>query len=150
MFSLAKHWPLLLLGCSGVSLCGCDPEGPGASGLVSLAPNVDAKRFSSLELRAYPDASSSFDVAEVPADAPARLSLLTSEVAFPYRYDIGEGVGTSPQQRWRMVAWLSRAAGTPVGPAPGDPFCTAAFELESCGTFGDYCAVSGGIDCTIE
>lgn len=141
---------IVKLALAGALLCSCDPEGPGASGLISLAPKLDAKTFSSLELRAYPDASSSFDAAKVPADAPARLSLITSEVTFPYQYDIGEGVGTSEQQRWRLVAWLSRGAGTPVGPEPGDPFCTAAFELESCGTFGDYCAVSHGIDCTIE
>lgn len=149
MFSRADYGLLLLLG-SAVALMGCDPEGPGASGVIRLAPKLDAKTFSTLELRAYPDTSSSFEAAQVPADAPARLSLLTSEVTFPYQYDIGEPVGTSEQQHWRLVAWLSHDSSTPARPAPGDPFCTAAFDLDSCGNYGDYCAVSHGIDCTIE
>jgi hypothetical protein len=128
---------------------GCDPEGPGASGKISLGAQVNAMDFASLEIRIYPDANESFDPAQMPSAFPATSSQTVAQITFPFAYSVGEGPNTSDEPRWRMVAWLTNAA-APERPASGEPFCSAPFELDSCGSFGDYCAVTGGVDCTIE
>ena len=136
---------------AAVLLGGCDPEGPGADGTVSLASSVDPSGFATLQLRAYPDSAKDFDPAKIPSSTNAERGIALSEVTFPYHYDVGEGIGTSDSSHWRMVAWLSHDPALPARPAADEPFCSAPFELKACSAgFGGYCTVSGEVDCTIK
>lgn len=141
--------PSLLVTIAALAVA-CDPAGPGAAGNLSLAASVDARQFSWLEVRAYADAGGSFDPAQIPEDSPRQLNLALKDITFPYHYDVGEVLGTTDEQRWRMTAWL---AATPSTQRPGtkDPQCSVAFELEKCGAqFGGYCGTKSNIDCTLE
>jgi hypothetical protein len=139
----------LAAACCCVLSVACDPEGPGASGVIELSPEIAAEDFATLEIRAYPDEQAAFDVARMPALAPASAGFPTSEVTFPYRYEIGEGPNTSPTKSWRMTAWLSTDLAGAERPGPNDPFCSVTFELASCGSFDDYCEVSDDVSCMI-
>ena len=140
----------ILAGCC-VLLAACDPAGPGAAGIISLGSEVTAQDFATLEIRAYPDEEGAFDASRIPAEPPARLGLLTSEVTFPYQYEVSEGPNTSPTSRWRMTSWLAREVTGSERPGLDEPFCSVTFDLAECGgTFGDYCSVSGGVDCTLR
>jgi len=138
--------------CAAVALlAGCDPEGPGANGTISLASSVDPAGFATLQLRAYPDSEKDFDPTKIPSSTNAERGVALSDVTFPYHYDVGDSIGTSDSSHWRMVAWLSRDTQLPARPAAEEPFCSAAFELEACSAgFGGYCKVSGEVDCTIK
>jgi len=144
-FGLATLIPLLALGC--------DPAGPGASGAIVLGPNVDAKKFATLEVRTYPDSSDTFDPSKIPssdATTGAQLSEPLKSITFPYHYDAGQVIGTTDEQRWRMTAWLSASTG-PMAPAMGEPTCSVAFKLNECGAqFGGYCGTRDNIDCQLE
>jgi hypothetical protein len=134
-----------------LSLLGCgDPEGPGAAGTLSLDPGIRAADYAVLEIRAYPNTGSEFDPALIPAEPPARLGTFLSEVTFPHAYSVSEGPNTSDVAGWRLVAWLSRELGSPARPAADEPFCTTVFALASCGSFGGFCKITSGVDCTIE
>jgi hypothetical protein len=146
-FGRALAAPLVFAALLG----GCDPAGPGANGTIALDPSVDIADFASLEIRVFPDPGKDFEVSRVPSDAPARASLLLSDVEFPYDYDVSEGVGTSDLKHWRMVAWLSHGGDARGQPAADEPSCTAAFELESCSAgYGGYCTTTDDIDCAIK
>jgi hypothetical protein len=146
----------LWLVASGVVAClatGClpfgDPEGPGAAGTLSVDPSVDVTPFKTLAVRVFPDPGPAFDATAVlPADAfPADEAL--AGVRFPHPYQVGTPLGTTPAREWRLVAWLSRLTGAIDRVEPGDVFCTARFRVDSCGSFGDYCGVTRGVDCTL-
>lgn len=51
-------------------LTACDPQGPGASGIIELSPSVETTRFGWLEVRVYPDDGESFSADSVPLDGP--------------------------------------------------------------------------------
>jgi hypothetical protein len=132
-------------------LGGCDPEGPGAKGTISIDPSVDPSGFATLQIRAYPDSEKDFDPAKMPATSNAQQGLALSQVTFPHFYDVGEGVGTSDSSHWRMVAWLSHDVQLPAKPAAADPLCSAPFDLKACSAgFGGYCTVAGDVDCIIK
>ena len=136
---------------AALGLLACDPAGPGASGVIKLSGDLDARDFSTLEIRVYADAGEKFIREAVPTQAPGQSTVSTNEVTFPYAYNVGEALGTTSQKRWRMTSWLSRGSGSSDRPAELEPFCSVAFELADCGAqFGGYCDLAREIDCTIE
>jgi hypothetical protein len=144
-----------LLSIAAAGAAGCDPEAPGASGTITLAPGVDATAFVTLTLRTFANASGPYDPSQpIPLDADRDDRPLTA-VTFPFRYDVGGGIGTSKFQSWQMVAWLSRHSLDDLRDAvrfdPGDPFCSVAYRASPCGlgTAG-YCGVATGVDCVLQ
>jgi hypothetical protein len=137
-----------------------DPEGPGAAGNISLGAGVDASGFQTLVVRAVPDQGDPFDPAhpQFTGSAPDRESAWDADVeslegaTFPHPYQVGAVLGTTSQQRWRVFAWLSASAdGSGDGPKTGEPFGTAAFDVDGCGGgYGGYCAVKMGVDLSID
>lgn len=128
----------------------CDPAAPGAAGHLSLAPSVDPAKFAVLEVRAYPDATGSFDPDKIPVDSD-RSSEKLKGLHFPYAYRVGGGgIGKTEVRQWRMTAWLSATEGT-QRPGANDPQCTVSFFIGDCGGFaGDYCEVTDDVDCTLK
>jgi hypothetical protein len=136
-----------------------DPEGPGAAGTISLGAGVDASGFQTLVVRAVPDTGDAFDPAhpQFTASTPDGESAWDGDGAaldgatFPRAYQVGDVLGTTSQQHWRLFAWLSASAdGSGDAPATGEPFGTAAFDVDGCGTYGGYCAVKKGVDLSID
>jgi hypothetical protein len=140
--SLLPHLAML-------ALLGCDPQGAGASGVIELGAGIDPRSFAWLEIRAYPDDNDAFAADRIPLDGPVRDSRPTTEVSFPYSYEVGEGVGTTPHEHWRMTSWLSNDSA--ARPKSGEPFCSVRFDVEPCGgQYGDFCGVSNDVSCTLE
>ena len=127
-----------------------DPGGPGATGTISLAAKLDPAAFQTLVVRAFPDDGPAFDpTASASSDALERSEPLT-DIHFPYRYKVAEALGTTDKREWRMVAWLSHGKHFDEQRLEAkDPFCTARFTIDSCGSYGGFCGVSGGVDCTL-
>ncbi len=132
-----------------VALGGCEPAGPGVSGQIRLKEGRDGSGFSTLSLRAFPDATSSFDKAAVPAGVGLTGRADVSTITFPHRYHVEQAMGASNERDWRLVAWLSNGD-APEHPEPSDPWCTTRFVLGDCDGFGGYCGTTGGVDCTLE
>lgn len=134
---------------------GCNPEGPGATGDITLGVDVEATGAKTLEIRAVPDDDPAFNPASprFPTEKSGELwkaSAKISDIKFPYTYEIGETIGTSDQERHRVVAWLS-SAGSGDEPASGEMYGTASFALAPCGeVIDDYCGVTYAVDVTIE
>lgn len=134
---------------------GCNPEGPGATGDIVLGAGVEAAGAKTLEIRAAPDDDPAFNSASprFPSEKSGELwqaSAKISEIKFPYTYEIGETIGTSDKERYRVVAWLS-ASGGGAEPASGEKYGTASFALAPCGeVVDDYCGVTFEVDITIE
>jgi hypothetical protein len=153
---VSKVWVLVLALAAVASAAGCDPEGPGASGVISLGPDVDASAFQSLAMRVFANPSSaSFDPsAAIPHDDDAHVESL-ADIAFPFRYKVGGSIGTSDVATWMFVAWLSHrdppALVLGAGIDPGDVFCAVPFSVRRCDGAGvdGYCAVTPGVDCTL-
>jgi len=136
----------------------CDPEGPGARGSISLGKNVDPASYTTLAVAIFPDGKADLDPsAAIDATLPNYLteSLVPATgrpqpaMLFPYQYELGEPLGTTPDQDWRMVAWLSRTA-APTQIVTGDVFCSARFHVRGCGLAGGHCGVTTGVDCTLD
>ena len=136
---------LLILGA-------CDPEGPGARGLVSLGDGVVPGDFTALAMAAFPESAASFDPSVRP---PAESTLYhewvsLSEITFPYSYKVGASLGTTETPDWRVVIWLSRKE-SPDWLASGDVYGTAVFRVADCSfEFGDYCGVTDDVDVVID
>jgi hypothetical protein len=129
----------------------CDPEGPGAQGVISVGSAVRTKDFASLQVSAYPDSAKDFDPENIPDAVPAHESWLLADVTFPQKYDVGEGIGTTDSPEWRMTAWLSHDLDAKGRPQKDDPVCSVRFEVDKCSAgFGGYCTVSNDVSCTIE
>lgn len=128
-----------------------DPGGPGAAGSVSLAAELDPAAFLTLTVRAFPDEGRDFDpTAPMPAGGLERSETL-ADLHFPYRYEVSDAPGTTDRRQWRMVAWLShRKRLDDQAIEASDPFCTTRFTIKSCGSYGGYCGVSNGVDCTLK
>ena len=75
-----------------------------------------------------------------------------TDITFPQEYSVGDAGPTTPSERWQLFAWLSASASIegPSQPAGGEPYGRATFVLDDCGNFGDYCAVTEGVDITIN
>lgn len=145
---------LLSLVC--LAALGCDPGGPGAEGTISLAPELDASLYATLELRAFPEPEGEFDVLD---GAPTSGEIFVqrhdlADIEFPFEYLLGGGVGTTEFKRWRVLAWLSATksdAELPNGPVAGEWYGTATFAVKECGgMFDGYCGVTGGVNLTID
>lgn len=129
---------------------GCDPAGPGAAGNISLDPSVDASKFTVLEVRAYPDASGSFDPKNIPDGAGFSEEQAVKDLTFPTHYELGGGIGTTDDQHWRMTAWLSATAGSKA-PATSDPQCSVPFDIDDCSAgFDGYCSTTQDVHCTLK
>jgi hypothetical protein len=129
----------------------CDPSGPGVSGTISLGSSVRPSDFTTLQIRAYPDPGDGFDPTRLPGEALNDTE--SSSVAFPFSYNVFDALGTASSPKWRLVAWLSHHPGSDgisVVPEDGDVYCTAPVTLASCGSFGGYCGVTSGVDCTLS
>jgi hypothetical protein len=155
MKMLQATYSFALLAVLLAAAAGCNPEGPGATGDVSLGADVEATGSKTLEIRAAPDADPAFNPASprFPSEKSGSLweaSANISEIKFPYTYEIGETFATSDKERYRIVAWLS-AAGGGEAPASGEMYGTATFALAPCGeAIDDYCGVTHEVDVTIE
>jgi hypothetical protein len=156
---------LIAAALAATSVVGCvpfgDPGGPGAEGQISVDPSTAMDGLTTLRLRAAPAESDTFN-SKAPvfpaaggegstwfADGSGQdLATLT----FPFDYSVGDALGTTPVQRWRVFAWFSAAASevTVTAPASGEPYGTATFELDGCGSYGDYCGTKAGVDLTID
>lgn len=146
------------------ALSGCipfgDPEGPGASGVVSLGDGVGTSGLTTLRVRAIPASGEPFDkndpqftAALAPEDGWLTVNERLDGLTFPHPYEVGEAVGTTDKQRWRLFAWLS-AADVDVdsdAPSSGEPYGTITFDVDECGSgFGGYCTVTEGVNVTID
>ncbi|MFO0757027.1 MAG: hypothetical protein U0359_11080 [Byssovorax sp.] len=146
---------LVLVLVSIAALAGCDPAGPAASGKITLGDGIDPASFQTLELRAAPDFGMAFDPAH-PNFVPDKSWLDNGgdlkDIKFPFDYTIGQPLGTTEQQHWRVIGWLSKGASGTAGalPASGEPFGTQAFDLIKCGIAGGFCATTSGVDFTID
>jgi len=152
---------VLLLGALGAGACipiG-DPTGPGAVGRISLGAGVATDGFSTLHLRAVPDDSQKgftptmhgFPDA-LSSGAGSDWSPQTEDLAgmtFPHAYETGVALGTTKTQHWRLFVWLSKSPDE-TAPSSGEPYGTTTFEIDSCGSFGDYCDRTEGVDVTID
>jgi hypothetical protein len=121
---------------------------------MTLDPGVDASAFQTLVMRTFANTSGPYDTSKpIPADA-YRDEALVAAITFPYRYEVGGGIGSSDIGDWQMVAWLSHRAPADLlraaGADPGDPRCSVAYRVGSCGLGPDgFCGVTSGVDCVL-
>jgi hypothetical protein len=149
------------LALAALGTIGCipfgDPEPPGASGNIALGEGVTTEGFATLHFRAAPAAPFDPAAPSFPAsggegsDWSSSIRDLT-DIAFPQEYSVDAGGPTTPSESWQLFAWLSASSDMerPSQPASGEPFGRATFALDDCGNFGDYCAVTQGVDITIN
>lgn len=149
---------------AAASVVGCvpfgDPAGPGAEGQISVDPGIPMDGLTTLQLRVAP-AEGTFDskAPVFPTAGDEGSSWFASAsgqdlatITFPFAYSVGESLGTTPVQSFRVFAWLAASASeeSATAPASGEPYGTADFDLDGCGSFGDYCGTSKGVDITID
>jgi hypothetical protein len=151
---------ILLLGLSAAA--GCDPAGPGASGVISLGDAVDTTGFQSLELRAFAAKYSPADFAAVGAlpTNPSDFSTLAHwcyrsvwpmPLVFPYAYEVGGGMGTTDEKDWVLVAWLTHADHGVDHITSGEIYAKANFTIHECGWgFDGYCGTVGGLNLVLD
>jgi hypothetical protein len=151
----------LTLAALALGLAACDPAGPAASGEIALGKDVDASGFKTLKMRAVVDSGSPFvplhPVFTGPASAGAEPFPSSNEdlagLEFPHAYDLGGGIGTIPEERWRLFAWLStqdQSTSAEDAPSSGEPYGTTTFSLSSCGAAGDFCGTTTGVNVTLD
>jgi hypothetical protein len=148
----------LVMAVVGTGVVGCDPEGAGASGVITLGEGVDASAFRTINVTAIVDTGKPFDpkqpvfTASEQTDGwlPFRQDL--SVTKFPLEYQVSQGVGTTPNEHWRVFAWLTaQDIGGSNAPASAEPYGTATVTIGECGgAFGDYCGVTDGVNITIN
>ncbi len=153
--SVSSVSSLVLVSTLGAALVGCNPAGPGVAGKISLDDGIDPGAFKTLEVRAAPDFGTSFDAAHpnfVPDDGWTGAGGDLSTLSFPLDYELSKIVGSTEQQHWRVLGWLSKEPPGTAGSLPktGEPFGTQAFDLSGCGLTGGFCGTTSGIDFTIE
>jgi len=147
-----RPWLLPLALTASVAALGCDPSGPGVEGSIDLGPGISTDGFSKLEIRGTPDDGKPFDFANPPKAPDPGWSVTAdlTEVKFPYAYEMGQGLGTTSDEKWRAFAWLS-AGEQADGPKSGEPFGMITFAINECGPgFGDYCGTTVGVNFTIS
>ncbi|WP_437806512.1 hypothetical protein [Sorangium sp. So ce1078] len=153
----------LVMSALGATLSGCipfgDPEGPGASGVVSLGEGVSTSGLTTLRVRAIPASGEPFDSDNPrftgPALAPEDRWITVNErldgLTFPHPYQLGMVLGTTDKERWRLFAWLSAADVDSDAPSSGEPYGTITFDVDECGSgFDGYCTVTEGANVTID
>jgi hypothetical protein len=137
------------------AVLGCNVQGPGVKGVITLAPEVDPSAFTTLYLRTFPAGDEeSFDPAvdpmpEVKEELQDSLSLDT--VTFPTTYELfDEKGGPVDEKWWRVVAWISARTDSSRAPRSGDAWGTARYALSGCGIHGGYCTRTFDVDFTID
>jgi hypothetical protein len=151
----------LMLG-SWLAFGGCipfgDPEGSGASGVLSMGSEVASSAEVALEIRIFPLKGDADPVTSVPQATDdcdlactevASKSLVLSDVAFPLNYSVSHPLGNSEFKVWRVVAWLSGTTGSST-PKTGDIVGTTTVSVASCGSFGGFCGITTGIDFALD
>ncbi len=134
-------------------VAGCDPTGPGASGVISLGAGIDASGFETLEMYAFANESqAAFDPSQpISGELEHRRETLAA-IDFPFAYQVGGSVGITTVPTWTFVAWLSHTpASEPSNAtvAPGDVFCAVPFRIRSCSGGSDFCAVTPDVACEL-
>jgi hypothetical protein len=147
----------LLLAVLGVTAC--NPEGPGASGEVSLGSGVEPAGFQFFNIVATPaDAQSPFNPAapsfpsasiSAASEAPFPVQDPLAGMTFPSPYKTGQSLGTSSQSNWEIFIWFSKSAGE-AAPTSGEPYGVTAFTVSGCGLAGGFCGVTAGVDVTLD
>jgi hypothetical protein len=131
----------------------CDPLAPGATGQLSVSPEVNLEEGHVLEIRILPDVGEPFDLAQADfsdANRHWQDSLPLAELEIPIDYFIGGGLGSSEHEHWRVVAWISKSANVNQ-PAPGEWYGTSAFDAGDCGVaHSGFCGVMTNVDLKIE
>jgi hypothetical protein len=113
---------------------------------------VEAAGFESLEIRAFPDGSDSWDpsVDAMPeVDEELMLSVPLEGLSFPYAYHLERDVGPAAERQWRVVGWIARTAGSDA-PVAGEWWGTTRYEARRCGNRSDYCLVKPDVDILID
>jgi hypothetical protein len=140
---------ILSIIASASTAAGCNHDGPGAMGTISLWTDVDPTAFQTIALRAFPNPSGSFDPAAPIPDGALASSVPLTSVTFPFEYELGAGEGMTSESSWQFVAWLSHQDWREVdGMVPGDVYCALPFEVGSCDHAGD-CYLTSGVDCIL-
>ncbi len=126
-----------------------DPQGPGASGTISLGSGVNTSGLTTLHIFNLVDGgSSTFDPRTLTITQEFswnQADIDVSAMGFPYEYDVGEPLGTTSTECWRVVAWLSKSSIAST-PESGDVYGTVTYKLDDCGSYGDYCQHTPHID----
>jgi hypothetical protein len=138
----------LIFVAAALALAACDPEGPGAEGILTLSGVTDTSSFTTLEMRMFPDVDGRFDLAgppPVPAEESSETSSVAMPLVFPYEYQVGGSIGMTGVSAWRIVVWLATPA-TTTWPNGSEPFATKEVAIADCGAGGDYCGVTHGVD----
>lgn len=141
------------LAFGALMISGCDPEGPGARGTITLSSDVVVGNATSLEIRAFADSAGTFSEGDpIPPEAGCEsetLSVPLSEVTFPYAYEIGCGIGISEHAQWEVVAFLATTAGQ-AAIHPGDWYGLRPFTVHACGSgFEGRCGITDSVDLEI-
>lgn len=151
-----------ILGLALVAFCagGCfgDPQGPGATGKISLGQGIVTDNFTTMHINVVPDdAQKPFDPkapgfpdslkSDVTTWAATTVDFAT--VTFPYVYEVSDALGTTPHEHWRLFVWLSKSADE-AAPTTGEPFGTTAFKIASCEQYGDFCTVTQNVNVAID
>ncbi len=92
-----------------------DPQAPGATGMIALAPGVSTTGYNLLAIRMTPMGNDTERVAD---------NLLPP---FPVGYTIGGGLGVSHVASWTVRAWLGKSIDE-TGPAPDAPHAEAVID----------------------
>lgn len=133
---------------------GCDPEGPGASGIVEFAsPPTAEERF--LRVRQYPVGAEAVPVQYGSGGAErggcdSYISTISVAAApSPMPFSTWSGIGVCGQREWAAVAWLSNTEAA-MGPSPGERFGVTTFDLDRCGPLGGFCGQTKGVRIVID
>lgn len=151
---LAKVGFMLALGAAS---SGCDPNGAGAAGVISLGAGVSTEGFTTLKFCAAPEPEESPEgspegppAGSFPETCEISQEVSLTDVKFPYPYEINAGLGTTEHPRWRLVVWLTADAKS-TKPASGDPFALMLYSVASCGAgVEQYCGLTSGVDLVLK
>src|SRR5262245_53626070 len=145
------------LSAAMAGLAACDPQGPGASGVIGLGAGVDACGFETLEIYAFANESeAAFDPARPITEVSREVEHwrgTSCELGYPLSYKVGGDIGSSDVPTWMLVAWLSHTPWSEPSNAtvaPGDVFCAVPFRLQVCGSYGGFCAVTPDVACVLS
>ena len=148
-------WRTLLMGVFLPLVLGaaCDPMAPGAVGQLMVSPQATVEDGRTLEMRLLANDGKPFDVAttDLVVEYPdQQASWNLAEIEFPFRYDIGGGLGSSEHEHWRVIAWIADSEDVDR-PKSGEWYGSREFSINDCGVMiSGYCGVMFDIDLEIE
>jgi hypothetical protein len=153
MFTMKKMGAHFL--CLGmvVFISACDPEGPGATGNVYLGEGIQSDGYLTLEIRVFPDQNDALNLSDPSQGDGFGVSISHDNVTFPYNYRVGETIGSTDFQNWRVVAWLAKTSDNQWIQS-GEHYGTTRFEVQKCGGGGgnvdDFCGKTEDVDIIID